>query len=354
MNTIDKNRRDFLLLLVGGTLTTYTALATSKTRTLSPHVVPTHLSFVEVSGLGPPQVPEIVENNFCPLHHEKLIPVEAIPEAQRNTTKQLLKKELELNGTRWDNSFSVIWTSQHYGVPDESFISYELLEYCISAQEYLYRNLNGLFSIKPSWNILKPPKNCPDLSGNTFTAFVGRYTYLVIKVNAVNQNGDALDPYLINIRPLERSLNFIAADPLTYRPKKSTIYIIPGLTALCSPFSELLHLSTNQAALAYSVQLANEQDYLSAQAEARLFSETVTEAMSHTLARKFLEDTKNVKHLKQLNTLQQHMSEYLPDLEVAIGYCLDQGIQKCFDSFLNDPRLLNKKLHDYKKSLQRM
>jgi len=348
MNSFNQIRRDFLLLVAGGALTSFTGIALPKAQSPSPMSPPNPLSFVDVTGLGPPQKPSTIEDEYCPLHKEKIIPGEAIPLPQYNAAQEMLKQELALTGVPWEDSFTVTWTLQHYGVPDESTIIDQLLEYCVLAQDFLYRQVQGLFSAKPTWSVLARLENCPSLSGRSFRAYVGRFTYLVIRVKAQNKNGEILDPYLINVRPLERSLNFISADSRTYIPQKSAIYIIPGLTSLCSPFSELLHLSTNQAAIGYGTQLAEDMELAEAQEQAHLLSETVVEAMSISIAQQFLQNNRHNNRLQQLSTLAQHMYEYLPDLDVALAYCLSQGPQECFDRFKTDPGLLFEQMQEYR------
>lgn len=337
-------------MLAAGALTTFTGIACPKTKRQSPFTPRNHLSFVDVSGLGPPQDPNTVETGYCALHTEKRIPLEAISAEQRAEAQAMLQQELAQMGITWDASFSVAWTSQHYGVPDDSPMCKQLLDYCLNAQDFLYCNINGLFTVRPEWSLLSQHGSCPTINTAAFKAYIGRFTYLVIRVTAFNANGEMLDPYLINIRPLERSLNFISADPETYLPKRSTIYIIPGLTSLCSPFSELLHLSTNQAAIRYGDQLAEDLEYLEALEQARLLGETVTEAMSITLAHQFLQENKRSDRLDQLRTLAQHMCDYLPELDAALGYCHNKGVQTCFDTFTHDPAMFHQTLQQYKNS----
>jgi hypothetical protein len=331
-------------MLAGGALTSVAQIVLPKPKQPSqlPRIQP--LSFVDVSGLGPPQAGEFVENTYCPLHKEKIVPNAAIPLSQRNSVESQLKQELAKAGTPWDSTFKVLWTSQHYGVPASSPLSEQLLNYCMRAEDFLHRRVEGLLPVAPAWQALHQGA-CPEVNGNSFKAFVGRYTYLIIRIQAVNANNEPQIPYLIDACPLERSLNFICADPKTYLPNKSTIYIIPGLTSLCSPFSELLHLSTNQPALRYSKQLAENTDNLTAQEQGCLLGETVTEAMAIVLAQEFLQANHYVQRLDQLHILAQHIHEYLPHLDKALAFCYRQGVQECFDTFRQDPELLNKKIH---------
>ena len=348
MRTTDRFRRNFLLLLAGGTFTAITGTPPSMAKIQSRSTTMDPLSFIDISGLGPPQEAKIVEDSFCPLHREKIILNEAIPVTQRDAAETLLKQEFSKSDQQWQDSFAIVWTSQHYGVPDTSGICCQLLAYCRNAQEFLYSNVKGLFQIKPAWSLLSHEINYPQVDGHSFRALVGRFAYLVVRIKILNANNEIQDPYMISACPLERSLNFISADPKTYTPKNSTIYIIPGLTSLISPYSELLHISQNEPTLRYTRELAKNHDEIAAQELARQFCETITEAMSITLTRQALQNNQYVGRMEQLSTLTQHMNEYLPDLEAALAYCHDQGVQECFDTFQKNPGLLRKKILEYR------
>ena len=97
----------------------------------------------------------------------------------------------------------------------------------------------------------------------------------------------------------------------------------------------------------YAKELAQERDEISAQEQARQFSETITEAISISLASQFLHNDKYINHLDQLGTLAQHLYEYLPDLDKALAFCQDVGVQEFFDIFQDEPGLLRKKIQEY-------
>lgn len=347
MKKIIKSRRDFLSFVAGSAFAAVSGMkpASAAHGEHLPQSIP--LPFVDISGLGPNQEGPYVQDTYCPLHKEKIIDPRAVPEKQHRAAEQFLKQEFAHQGLDWPDSFTTVWTSQHYGVPDDSGYSGALLVYCEQVQNYLYANLTGLFPQKPAWSLLTPD-NCPERVGESFQAFVGRFTYLIIRVKVSDASNIIHGPCLINARPLERSLNFISSDAASYIPKKSVIYIIPGLTALCSPFSELLHTSSNEAALRYANELENNTDAASAREQARIFVETITEAISITMTRQYLQTHKYLKRLEQLGVLAQHMYNYLPDLDTALAYCHEYGPQACFDEFKANPGLLKKRMEKYR------
>lgn len=299
-------------------------------------------NFVDISGLGPNVDGAFLEENYCPLHYEKLYPQDAIAEPLRDKASDLLKQEFIKQNLTWKNSYKIVWTSQHYGVPDTSLESINLLRHCKSAHEYLYDNIRDLFEANLDWKLLhhdkgNNPKNCPSEAKHPFTAYIGRYNYLVIRVSAVDDNNDPLGPYLIYPRPLERSINLIRSNRETNQPTSARIFIIPGLTALVAPFSELLHLSTSEPTLRYAKEIAKTKNYQAALEEAQSVGETITEAISIVLAWQYFQTNKLTSRLSQINTLTQHMRTYLPNLNNTLAYTTEYGIQHCYSSYKENP-----------------
>ena len=331
-------RRRFLRLIASGTLA-YTAgvNAIPKQGFFEEDV---H-NFADFSGLGPPVEGAFLEDHYCPLHDEKIYSHETIAKPLLDEANNLLKQEFEKQNIAWKDSYKIIWTSQHYGVPDRSLESLNLLRHCKNAHEYLYDNISGLLETNLNWELLyhrNNLKNCPSDTQQAFTAYVGRYIYLAIRISAVDENNNPQGPYLIYPRPLERSINLIRSSRATNQPTSCKIYIIPGITALISPFSELLHLSTSEPTLHYAEEIAKSKNYQTALEEARTVGETVTEAISIVLAWQYFQTKKRTNRLNQINALTQHMRSYLPNLNNILAFATEYGVQQCYSDYKNSPQ----------------
>lgn len=303
--------------------------------------------FVDVSGLGPEQTGEYVENSYCPIHKEKSIMAQAISAQCLEDSRNMLMQEFKKNNIPWKSSYDIVWTSQHYGVADTSGIATDLLFHCRMMHEYLYSNIDQLSDIKINWEYFPAAGKCSHVGLANFSAYVGRYTYSVIRVHVADENRQYKGPYSIYSLPLERSLNYISSTGEDYKANQSTIYIIPGLTSLISPVSELLHISTTGPSLAYVRQLEILCDPIEAQQLARQFTETIIEAISITLVNQYLHTLELSNRVNQLVTLAQYISEYLPLLSNALSFCREQGVQECFNAFQENPELLKQRIEVY-------
>lgn len=95
------------------------------------------------------------------------------------------------------------------------------------------------------WSMLKNQhsQSLVDLRG--YRGFVGKHTYLVYRVNAVDDNGTEIQPGIVNVIPVHRAINYIVDDD-HHVPIDSSIFVTHGLTSPNSPFSELIHLTIHQ------------------------------------------------------------------------------------------------------------
>ena len=335
MSIAKPDRRRFLRWLSSVAVSTSMPASVLATPHLAP-AKPDPLDFIQLDGLGPEQAGELIETRYCPLHKSRTIPREAISPEQYQATKQQLIREFNNQGQTWKPEYTVAWNSQHYAVPDHSSHCRHLLEYCQQVQRHLYQHIPGLFPLDLSWQLLDA--DCAEPAGNAFRAFVGRYTYMVMRVVALDKLGNIVPPYLIHASPLERSLNFIRSERKKYTPIASTIYIIPGLTALSAPFSEILHISTNAPTLHLARHLSTSHN-LDAQATetAREFGELVTEALSIQCAYHYLHQIKRKDKLPQLSTLNQHLSAYLPHFAQMQAHIRQLGLINAYHSFRDSP-----------------
>lgn len=295
------------------------------------------LSFSSQKGIGSSQGEFSLLQNHCALHKETVLPRNRISNSDYRNTVSHLKTVLANKGIPWVNSNRVLWTYQHYGVCDTSIHTLRLLSYSRSAQDYLYDNVSGLMGINLDWNLLIKDHGRSFVDKKGYKGFVGKHTYLVYRVNAVNEEGEQILPGIVNIMPVERAINYIVDDN-NHNPIGSTIFLIHGRTSLISPFSELIHLTTHQPTLRLTRELAAFTEAGDAQIVGREFGESITEAAGCLLALSFLQkygrpDEKNV-----VRAVSQNISNQYPLVENVMTYMNQNSVQHVLNDYSENPR----------------
>ena len=298
-------------------------------------------AFADLQGLGPELAATTVESYCCALHDEKPI---AGPEEDSIEYQSLLvqlKMVFQSQDLPWDDDNKLTFTFQHYGVPYESAIANSLLHHCQEVSGYLYNRLNNLAPIDEDWSLLVHGDPYLKKSEYQFRAFVGRYTYYVMRAVIQTQETNISLPYLVMAWPVNRAFHFIVSDS-QHHPVSSTIYIIPGSTSLISPFSELLHISLHAAAQNFSMTFAMGATAQSStieekQRQTRVAGETITEATSALLAAEYFR--KQGYHEKQaiIDEVTWSMSRAYPLIPNAMVYLRRHGIQQGIDLFQDNP-----------------
>lgn len=295
------------------------------------------LSFSSQKGVGPSLDESTLLQNYYALHKETVLPSNRLRKSDYRNTVSLLKKVLSDQDIRWENSNRIEWTYQHYGVCDPSIHSNRLLSYSKSAQDYLYDRISGLMEINLGWSLLIKNHSSSLVDTKGYSGFVGKHTYLVYRVNAVDEEGERILPGIVNIMPVERAINFIVDDD-NHNPIGSTIFLIHGPTSLISPFSELIHLSTHQPTLRLTRELVASPEEGDAQMVGREYGESITEAAGSLLAMSFLQkygrpDEKNV-----VRAVSQNISNQYPLVQNVMAYMNQNGVQQVLTDYSENPR----------------
>lgn len=335
LNTLQTNRRSILkavgMLGAAASISPVSALAQLPKADVVEHQG-MDLSFVAESGIGPVMDAPYVEEHFIPLHDEIPLPPMSSDTQEFQMALSVLKGEFEAMGKQWQDSFHLSWTYQHYGVPDRLQHVEPIVAYCNSVRSYLYDNLRGLEDLSLNW---EPIRLGQTVSGSN-RALVGKYTYFVLRVNAVDENGIVQEPYLVNASPVERAIHYISSE--VEKDPNRLIYVIQGTTSLVSPFSEMIHLSTHEPAMRYASALRETHNHDDAKNIARSFGETITESAAVLLALNFLQDINKEKYSRQIIRHANSLSSQLPQFSGSIAYMQKYGIQAAFDSFSEDPK----------------
>ena len=341
------SRRKFLQTIGVGAALYSVAPSTFATDILSKKSpIITDLYFVDRNGFGPQLDAPFVEENFIPLHKEISLPAMDTASAEYKNTKTVLKSEFKRMNETWSDDFRLTWSYQHYGAPDKSASNTHLVKYCQGVQSYLYNNVHGLDDLKISWESLNDGMDVVSKTGNR--ALVGKHTYFVLRVNAVDVDGNVRETYLVNAKPVNRAIHFIdASDGDVQHPDQRLIYVIGGATSLVSPFSEMIHLSTHKPAMRYASELIRDYEKDEANSLARNSGETVTEAAAILLSLDYLYEIGNADRAKQIVHHAKSLSSQLFEFSHSIAYMQKYGVQNALDTYKESP-------HDYMKAIARM
>ena len=331
-------RRNFLTyLLVSTAAATFTPKLAFANYFPNNQPVSNWLSFSSQSGIGPWQDESTVMEKYCALHKETILPRDRVEKSDYRNTVLLLEKVLANQGVHWGGARRVVWTYQHYGVCDSSIHSKKLLSYSRLAQDYLYSNISGLVDFNLDWRVLKNKHSQPLVDLRGYRGFVGKHTYLVYRVNAIDENGTAVQPGIVNVIPVERAINYIVDDD-NHVPIGSTIFVIHGLTSLNSPFSELIHLTTHQPPIRLIRDLAVSQGESYALMLGRAYGEAVTEAAGILIALSFLQKYGSVDEENVVRAVSQNISNQYPLVRNVMVYMNQKSVQQVLNDYSENPR----------------
>jgi len=302
-----------------------------------------NLSFVDLDGVGPYLDAPIVEEKLIPLHKEMQLPAMDSSTEEYHNALAVLKAEFESMNVPWSDDFQLSWSYQHYGAPDTKTNSVQMINYCQTVHDYLYHEISGLEDVPFKWRPLNKGTDILNNAGNH--ALVGKHTYFVLRVNAVDKEGNVQEPYLVNARPVNRALHYIndsAGDP-----NQRMIYLIRGATALVSPFSEMLHMSTHDPAMRYADELKHDHKNDVAKSLARDAGETVTESAAVLIALDYLYSLGKQSRAGQIIHHAKSLQNQLPEFSHSIAYMQKYGVQNALNSYHDSPA-------DYMKAIAKM
>jgi len=301
------------------------------------------LSFSSQKGVGPWLNESTLMQQYCALHKETTLPTIWIEQNDYRKTVSLLEKMLADQGIRWNSSNQVVWTYQHYGVHGSSIHSNRLLSYARLAQNYLYNNVSGLMEINLDWSLLE--KQCDRSFVNTkgCKGFVGKHTYLVYRVNGLDEEDVLIQPGLVNVMPVERAINYIVDDD-HHKPIGSTIFVIHGPTSLISPFAELIHLTTHQPTLRLTRELTTSLGEGDAQMMGRVYGESITEAAGKLLALRLLKKYGRTNEESIVRTISQNFGNRYPIVRGVMAYMSQNGVQQVLNTYSENPDRVMKEI----------
>ena len=301
-----------------------------------------NFSFADREGLGPQIDALTVQNSYFPLHKEQLINAQVFQAEEVTIMKSVLKSEFRYAGIPWDDACQLSYSYQHFGVPDDSPNGKLLLGYCERVYDYLYSRLDGLFDVKMSWQLLTSDGYGVTPGDSQFNAHIGRYTYYVMRVFVDNPDMNDL-PSLINAQPLDRAIHYIVGGNRSL-PKHAHLYIIPGMTSLVAPFSEILHLTFHAPSENYADQLEKTISHNEARQHAIDAGETVNEATAIVLAREYVSKYGNSERISTINDMAHNLNYRFTNLHNAISFINQTGVQKSVDLYLENPANFMKKI----------
>ena len=330
------SRRRFLQKLGAGAVL-YAAMPNALLADISSEQssLPFNLSFVDQDGTGPYLDAPFVEENFIPLHKEMNLPAMNKDSDEYYNAENVLKAEFQNMNVAWSDDFQLIWSYQHYGVPDDKTNSEHIIHYCQTVHDYLYHEISGLEDVNFTWRSLSKDTNVLDNAGNY--ALAGKHTYFVLRVNAVDVEGNIQEPYLVNAQPVNRALHYINTHDDEDYPNQRLIYVIRGATSLVSPFSEMLHMSTHNPAMRYADELKQNYQYHIAKSLARSSGETVTESAAVLMALDYLYSLGKQSRAGQIIHHARSLESQLPEFSHSIAYMQKYGVQNALNTYHESP-----------------
>jgi len=172
---------------------------------------------------------------------------------------------------------------------------------------------------------------------------VGINAYLVCRVIIADEEDFVMEPGIVNVMPVDRAIHFIRSNSYNV-PTSSTIYVIHGATSLVAPFSEQVHLVTNEPSLSYTDKLLASLNKEDAQRLGRIYGETITEAAGITLASDYMRKYGSAGRLYTIKNNVQNLSTRFPLMHNAIDYMRQHGVQRTLSTYIENPDQLIKKI----------
>jgi hypothetical protein len=206
----------------------------------------------------------------------------------------------------------------------------------------MYNRLANLLDANVDWQRLFHGGPHTDRNATGFRGFIGRYTYYVLRASVSNDESNIDLPYLVRAWPVERAINHIVAGA-NYSPTKGMIFIIPGLTSLMAPFSELMHLTLHASSRRHADELARTMPKEAALEHARVAGETANEAAASLLAAEFLRTQRCAEKLPAIDLVAQSLASQYPVLPRAIAYMKRYGLQQALNMYQDSPSEFMKK-----------
>lgn len=297
------------------------------------------LAFVDQNGFGPPLKGDDIEENLIPLHKPIILPKLEKSTPQYQLAQSHLQGVFKQQGLKWKDSYSLQWSYQHYGLPDNSSAALLMLEYCKSVQKYLYRHIIGVDAFSIDWDVLRHKSKSKSKSIDGVKARIGRYNYFLLRIGVEDNNGDMFGPYLLSGKPVDRAVNFINFNNnRKFEARDSQIYLITGSTSLVSPFSEILHLITHETAMEHKRELNVQFSQQEAQSRARYLGETITESAAITLAKHYLTKIGHAERLVNVQTMEESLTKQLPSFKNSMRYMKEFSVQEALKIYNKDPQ----------------
>ncbi len=228
-----------------------------------------------------------------------------------------------------NQKFFAEYTTQVFGVPEEDRYAYPLLEYCRKAVEFLYERLEGLKEYDIRWTVVENRSYEKDFGGR---GFIGNSSYDVRWVNIRDLKTGKIISKTGGTIYLREGFGILSTNPKTHKLSGWFLFISTGRSAIVSPFSEVMPLTTIESASRY-------RNKTGSPALAMKADEALVEGISYMLAGEISEKLgipngyERVEDMKE-NLLVRPEYEYLRQ---SIEWIKRNGIQKAFDLYMEDP-----------------
>lgn len=229
----------------------------------------------------------------------------------------------------WSQSdISFVITQQVYGVPENAYIAQEMVDYAKKAEEFLKQKIRGLDNFDVHWAAISSGDNYSDEFNGR--GFIGKHYYFLTRIKAIPR-GSNTGFATAKVRASAGGLN-----GGNYNDKKQMhdwyfIFMGAGESAIASPFSEMIPLTTIRKSIEYSREVGG---VLAMQAE-----EAISEGLAINLALLMAQE-------RNIPNGATHVQNYLNGLAAfpeyrfvpqAAEWIRQNGIQNGFDLYMDSP-----------------
>ncbi len=251
-------------------------------------------------------------------------------EAMDSLDPRYVRERIRAHGMDPERKYDIRITEQMYGIPEEPWFVKNLVNHYRESIKFLYENLEGLEDYDLEEVIIKPGEDYTDNFDKK--AFFGNSFYLVQRIHFRDAEKQSIKFHISRSKHQRGGSNLSQIDKETNEYKCKYIFISTGSSALVSPLSEGVPLTT----LKKSSEYANQVGIV----RATKADEAISEVIARDLALKrvkILKIPKGVEIIEYHNKRMIKMSPNYKFLPAAMKWVEKHGIQDAFNLYMKDP-----------------
>lgn len=291
-------------------------------------------SFLDVEPDLSPAPWQVIERDCVPLGPK--IPVPRGTELYRALIRGAMpavrqKIEWEREKGRLLNVYPRITpTLQNFGIPEDPKVASALIHYCQLASKFLHEQIRGLDRSKDlAWTVIEAGDDYSQTHHKR--GLIGRSFYKMHWIDVNDQDGNFLFKNGI-AHHLSGSYMHHHVDPDTDPEEQWSVYIVPGFSAVVTPFSEIVPLSLGDSHHRHSIKVGYD--------EASKVSEALCEGLSYHLGHRISQELAIPNGSRLVDEVHQGLVgdplyELVPS---SVRWISTHSMQDAFDMYVEDPQ----------------